>query len=402
MGEAGNDTVHMHIGPGCLGLGLVTAAGLEANLDVHLIAREASALPRSARFKALRKSDAGEESFALPVATLCKADTLGALEPDVRRLLTDTPQLLVTIAATTQGLEDRRGFLRELAEARGGAATVFIPCENDRGDSYPEIREELEALEVECRDTMVNRLCPEVRLDEGDGCYEVVIDELAEWVIQGEPDGHVALRALGGLDYVDFVADVVPYETRKRWLVNGAHLALAILARARNLASIDVAAAEPGRARWLARLHRGLIAALEERFPGMPDNEPYAADHVSAWMRHHDEVTRILRRLKRADPLPFFDDLERKLIEPVRMLGDLSPFPEIGQVLDRLHRVLSRATSYHDYGEFESFLPTLPTAIDVRMCERYRAMLAPLLGAEEAERRAGQLGVSLESHRRRA
>ena len=403
MVEAGESTAHLHIGPGCLGLGLVVAAGLEADLDVHLIAREASALPDSARFKALRKGSDGEAVIPLPISTLSKADTAEALPGEVRELTFNVPELLVTIAATTPGLEQRQAFLLTLAEARAASAsassTVFIPCENDPGKCYPELKAKLEGLGVECRDTMVNRLCPDLRLDPADGSFEVVVDEMAEWVIQGEADHQLALRALDGLAYVEFAPDVAPFETRKRWLVNGAHLALAILARARNIASIDIAAAAAGRTRWLEKLHRALIEALDRQHPGMRENDGYAASHVAAWARHEDRVMRILRRLRRAEPLPFFDDLERKLIEPLEMLEDLSRFPQVGDVLDRLHYVLLKGESYVDYGDFEDFLPSLATSVDVRMCSRYRQLLEPVLGGDEARARAESLGMALESHR---
>jgi len=403
MADTTLSTAHMHIGPGRLGLGLVVAAGLEAGLDVHLVTRKASSLPASARFKVLEKGDDGEKRVALPIVKVSKADTMEALPEEVQRLACHAPELLVTISATTKGLEERQAFLLALAGSRASsssaATTVFIPCENDPGECYSDLKARLEELGVECRDTMVNRLCPELHVDEADGVHEVVVDEMAEWVIQGGTNHQLALRALEALSYVEFVPDVRPYETRKRWLVNGAHLALAILARARNIPSIDIAAAEPGRSEWLAKLQEALIESLDQCHPEMAENHVYAARHVAAWMRHEDNVSRILNRLRRENPLPFFDDLERKLIEPIAMLEDLSRFPQVHYVLDRLHRVLQRATSYADYEKLQKILPSLSTSIDVRTCARYQELLTPIIGTAEARKRADNLGVALESHR---
>lgn len=402
MGEAGGRCAHVHIGPGCLGLGLIVNAGLDAKLDVHLIARLGSALPPSPHFKALEKGRKEERVYPLPVSTFSKAERLSALPPLVRQLLVDCPDLLVTVAATTEGFQERHDFLLELAAMRAevpGSNTAFIPCENDPGASYPEFRTAMEALGVDCRSTMVNRLCPTLKEDPSDGSYQVTVDEIAEWVIQGPPS-HLTLRALGELSYVQFVSDLMPYETRKRWLVNGAHLALAILAKARGIPSIDIAASEPGRAQWLEGLHGALIEALELEYPELKENVDYGASHVAAWTRHEDKVTRILRRLKRRDPLAFFDDLERKLIEPIALLGDLSPFNEVRYFLDRLHYLLGKAESYVDFGEFKSFMPTLPTSVDVRICTRYLEVIKPVLGPQEASVRAEGLGVALDGHRR--
>jgi hypothetical protein len=396
--------LHLHIGPGCLGLGLVTATSLDAGLDVYLLARSGSKLPYDARFKLLVKGESGETTIPLPVPPLAKADHVEDLADPVRGLVMDSEDLLVTVAATTEGLEARHQFLIDLARRRaalgGGRRTVVIACENDPGPRHPDLVEALEEVGAECLPTMVNRLCHDLEIDPVDGCHRVTVDEIAEWVIEGGPDGHAALAALAEVEHVDFVEDVVPFETRKRWLVNGAHLALAILARARNIASIDIAAAAVGRTRWLEQLHEPLIEALEQRHPGLTDNDLYASRQVSAWLRHEDGVTRILRRLRRAEPLPFFDDLERKLIEPLRSLDHPTNFEPVSYVLDRLHYVLSRAKSYVDYDEFETILPSLPTAVDVQMYARYRSMLVPLVGQAEAQRRADSLGVALESHRR--
>lgn len=403
MVGAGNNAAHLHIGPGCLGLGLIVATALEAGLDVHLVARAGSKLPGDPRFKALEKGEAVDLTYPLPVRTFCKADTFAALPDGVRDVILRTPALLITVSATTVGFEQRHRFFLDVAAARAvksdPGSTVFIPCENDPGASYPAFREELERMGVDCRDTMVNRLCPKLEPDSADGRLTVIVDEMAEWVVKGAPD-RPPLRALDQVPHVSFTPDLAPFETRKRWLVNGAHLALAILARARNIPSVDQAAARLGRTKWLEKLHEGLIQALDRKHPGMEKNAEYAARHVAAWSRHEDEVTRILRRLKRADPEPFFDDLERKLIEPVALLGDLSAFPQVEYVFDRLHYLLQRGKFYVDFGEFSAFLPTLPTSVDVRMSARYEQALRPVLGKQEAKLRAESLGVALEGHRK--
>jgi hypothetical protein len=397
-------SAHIHIGPGCLGLGLIVLAGVEADLAVHVIARAESDLPESPIFKALVKAESGEESVDLPVVTFSKSDTFEGLEDPVRDLIATVPELLVTIAATTDGLEERHGFLIKLAEARAqsGSAetTLFIPCENDPGKNYPSLKQKLAALDVECLDTLVNRLCPKVNND--NGWVEVIADEQAEWVIQAEPDHQHTLVSLGELSYVDFVPDVRPYETRKRWLVNGAHLALAIIAHAKRTVSIDEAASEPGRAQWLEKLHEVLIESLDSRYPGLDENQRYASRHVAAWTRHEHDVVRIMRRLRRANPVPFLDDLERKLVEPIVLLEDPWSSPQVRQVFNRLHMVLQRVRSYVDFKDLPSILPTLDRSVDVRTATRYKELLVPVMGEKAAGDRAEKLGVSLESHRVRA
>lgn len=402
QGEQGKAALHLHVGPGKLGIGLIAASSVEVGLDLCLVTHEASAIPSPATFTLVKKGEDGENSESWPEMEVSKADTLDALPDYVADLIRDVPELLVTIAATTEGLAARAPFLRELTSARvestNAVSTIFIPCENDCGKGYPGLKSALEDANVDCRETMVNRLCSDFDVDDS-GAVTVKVDELAEWVIEGDCGRHAALAALNHLEHVLFVSDVAPYEVRKRWLINGGHLALAITARASDIPTIDQAAADPARRIWLSRIHEALIEALEGNHPGLPDNKSYAADHVAAWIRHEDEVDRILRRLRRADPLPFFDDLERKLIEPARLLGDLSRFPELTYAFDRLHRVVQRPESYLDYDEFKVFLPTLPTSVDIKACSRYAELLRPVFGAKEADSRAEALGVAYDFHR---
>jgi Mannitol dehydrogenase C-terminal domain len=377
------------------------AAGVDAGLDVHLVTRESSELPDASRFSALVKGEGGETRIGLPVATFSKADTLETMCSEARDLIVGVPQLLVTASVAADGLEERKGFLLQIAEARTTSsraeATQFIPCENDPGIGYEELRQQLTSLGVECLDTLVNRLCPK-RLVEGTR-VEVIADELAEWVIEAELDHRQALAALGELPYVAFVADVRPYETRKRWLVNGGHLALAIVAHAKRIVSIDQAASEPGRADWLAKLHKVLIESLDARWPGLEDNKQYASRHVASWARHEDDVVRIMKRLRRANPVPFLDDLERKLVEPLALLDDAWSALAVRRVFDRLHVVLQRGRSYVDFKDFPSILPTLDRSVDQRTTSRYEELLVPIVGEAAASERAARLGVALDSHR---
>jgi hypothetical protein len=118
------------------------------------------------------------------------------------------------------------------------------------------------------------------------------------------------------------------------------------------------------------------------------------------WLRHEHDVTLILRRLQRLNPLPFFDDLERKLVEPFENLG-IAGSPEARLVFDRLHAVLRRPEAYVDFALLARKLPRLPFSVDVQACLRYEKLLARVLGDEVAGRRRDELVTAFDRHRSR-
>lgn len=395
---------HLHIGAGRLGLGLIAATGVQAGLELHVLDKpRTDGAPERLRVELQLRGEDGERRLSpYETASLSCGTTVGDLRPAARAALLQTPHLLVTTAVRTEGVAVCGPFLLELARLRADSpharTTTFIAGENDPGRTYGELKAALAALGVDCRDTMVNRLCPSVVVGATPEVRLVTVDTLAEWVIAGAPTG-AALEALATVDYVRFVDEIEPYEVRKRWLVNGAHLALAIFARRHGLTSIDVAVAEPGRTEWVGKLHEQLIAALELRHPGLDGNAAYAADHVRAWLRHRHDVSLILRRLRRLDLVPFFDDFERKLGEPLRLLGGVARSPHAQAMLDDLDRILHRRNAYVDARELPSRLPRLPLDADVRACVRYRELLEGLLESGEAARREAALSAALGRHR---
>jgi len=325
--------------------------------------------------------------------------------PAVRAAIDDAPHLLITTAVTTAGIPAVAPIILELLDARSrrdDVTTTFIAGENDPGETYPELAEELTRLRVDCRRTMVNRLCFEPEELQRDGARVVRADGLAEWLIEGEPSTP-ALAALAALDHVTFVADVEPFEVRKRWLVNGGHLALAILAREYKQPRLDHAATAEGRTAWLRRLHSVLIGPLQRRYPELTGNDAYAAAHVNAWIRHEDRATRVLRRLRRADIGPFLRDVHRKLGEPL-MAPEMNRGDSrhvIEELLRSLHAVLCSLEQYEDLQEIYEDPSLLDEAVDDNCTSLYCWWLAALLDDETAELRGRELREAFADHRDR-
>ncbi|MFI2706870.1 mannitol dehydrogenase family protein, partial [Nocardioides sp. CER28] len=185
------------------------------------------------------------------------------------------------------------------ADADGGPLAV-VPCDNLRRngaavgrvvaelaaevarDLDPQLPEWIER-QVSFVDTEVDRITPRTTADDvevvrrltgvDDPC-PVVTEPFTEWTLAGDfPGGRPAWEAAGAR----FVDDVTPYETRKLWLLNGAHSLLAYAAGAVGHKTVADAVADRRCRGWVeewwdeAARHLALPtadyrAALRERF----------------------------------------------------------------------------------------------------------------------------------------
>ncbi|MCA1982161.1 mannitol dehydrogenase family protein [Nocardioides nematodiphilus] len=190
------------------------------------------------------------------------------------------------------------------ARARaGGGALAIVPCDNlpDNGKVVRRVVLELAAeaaaggdrdlpawitAHVSFVSTEVDRITPRttpadieaVRRATGrDDACPVVTEPFTEWTLAGDfPGGRPAWEAAGAR----FVEDVTPYETRKLWLLNGAHSLLAYAGSALGHTTVAEAIADPRCRSWVeawwdeagdhltlpAEALAGYRVALAERF----------------------------------------------------------------------------------------------------------------------------------------
>ena len=184
------------------------------------------------------------------------AADVAALREDARAPVGTAPARLVA------GLLARR-------DSDAGPLTL-VPCDNlpdngrvletvlrDMADAVdPTLRAWLDTS-VSTAATMVDRITPEptdadrraVLAATGiDDRSPVATEPFSEWVICGNfPGGRPAWETAGAV----LTHDVVPFENRKLWLLNGAHSLLAYAGPLRGAATVDEAVADPTCARWL-------------------------------------------------------------------------------------------------------------------------------------------------------
>jgi fructuronate reductase len=213
--------------------------------------------------------DALRRYFASPAVALV---TTTVTEAGYRRdgtggLDTAAPDVIADIAALTAGsgsLSTTPGRLVAglLARRAAGAGPIaIVPCDNvpDNGAMAHRVITDLAALvdpalvgwideNVSFVTTMVDRITPrttDADVAEAGDPLAVVTEPFSEWVLSGEfPGGRPAWDAR-------FVDDVRPFETRKLWLLNGAHSIMAYAGSIRGHQTVADAIADPVVAGWV-------------------------------------------------------------------------------------------------------------------------------------------------------
>ena len=154
--------------------------------------------------------------------------------------------------------------------AAGGGPLAVVPCDNlpENGAAAATVVTDFASMvdpslgawieqNVRFVTTMVDRITPATADSDIAAAEEligladaapVVTEPFSEWVLSGEfPGGRPAWETAGAR----FVTDIVPFEERKLWLLNGAHSLLAYGAGARGHTTIAEAMDDPTCRVWL-------------------------------------------------------------------------------------------------------------------------------------------------------
>ncbi|SDR84300.1 fructuronate reductase [Paraoerskovia marina] len=219
----------------------------------------------------------------------------------------------------------------------GAGPIAVVPCDN-LPENGPVLRGVLLGLadavdpalaawieaEVSFVSTMVDRITPETTESDVDGVLAgtgvtdrapVVTEPFSEWVLAGEfPAGRPDWAAAGAL----FVDDVAPHETRKLWMLNGAHSTIAYVGSLRGHGNVAEAIADPqvrdAVDAWWSEARQGLdvsaevvddyCAALVERFANTAIDHRLAQIGTDGSQKLPVRVLPTLRRERAAGNMP--------------------------------------------------------------------------------------------------
>ena len=382
-----------------LALGLILPIADELDLPSHLIGRPGPESTASygvsfAPSQPLRFY--GLESFTGP-------ERLEQAKPEILQATEDGRPMLIT-ATLRAGIEKRYEFVRELLAGRSSEAeTVFFACENSPHPLYTKLREEFEPAGIQFPATVVNRICPKF-LEPDEGRRVVRAHECGEWLIARPSQAETIVSLLEGSKFVSFHApeEIMALEKRKRWIVNGGQLYLAILAHDADEESLVQAANTPGLRDLVNHFHNEAIRVLKAEHPELVENLDYCVKHCVAFCEVADEVPRMVA-MQRADLTPFFETFRRRIGEPAALAAETSDghVPEVfQQVAEAVDSLLEKDRAY-DWSDPQN--PEQPAVLsaetDARAVKAYAKMLTGWVAAEEIEEKCERLGVILRTHR---
>jgi hypothetical protein len=260
------------------------------------------------------------------------------------------PDTILLTTALRDGLTPSVPFIARLIEARAHAAIdtplFVIACENRLDSTW--IRDEVArqtglafsrigpSANIHFLPCISDRICSMPEYDQHADCAYVPVEPYAKWTIERAGPIRQLEEALNhvvnGQRRVEFVDDIMPYRRQKLWLVNGPHLALALLARARGESAINLFLRSPLNEILFRAVQRELAIAVRFATSDLGDMESFNQRIFERFRDYPDVVDRVASRLRRNRLEEFVTDLDAKLGEPVRLIlerthGDVAQVP---------------------------------------------------------------------------
>jgi hypothetical protein len=393
--------LHLNVGPSALALGLLIPMTQEAGFEVCVVGRPGERSPN--RFGISGSGPTGRLRYR-QVDWFEGPESVDDLPPEVARAIDGPGPVLIT-GSLRGAISDRCRFITEVLQRRPSVAeTIVLACENAPRAGYQEIRTVCEETGAIMLDTVVNRMCVTLPRD-SEGRRMVSAHPLGEWLVARPqpPFASSILSALEELDEFETVDDIKARYDRKLWMVNGAHQALALMARRANADNRledgdDLRQAlRPPTAARLGHIHNAMNEALRVAHPYLEGNIDYSVAHVEAYAEHPDSVARVLAAYRRLDLIPFLEALDERIAAPARICHerDLSIEP-FSHIIDVFLELVANIDSFEDNIAVRS----TPIAVgsDIKVVERFAAMLTPWAG-ESIEKQVGHFARLMADHR---
>ena len=317
----------------------------------------------------------------------------------------------------------RREFVEGILAMRPpGAETMLLPCENAPDGVYEEIANSCRDDGLSVLRTVVNRMCM-ARDPDIDGRRMVFAHPLGEWLIERPARAGGILSALEAAGEVEVVDDIEARHDRKLWMVNGAHQALALMARKGSQKVLRIPTASDASQRpltageelddmslsgrdvavvaRLSHLHGAMDDALANEHPGLEGNLDYAEEHVVAYAEHPDSIKRVLEAFRREDLAPFVKTLDLRLARPARICHGLgrsvAPFAFVFDIFEDL---AADRDAFLDAEQVRLAPHLIDSEADARAVAAYARLVDGWMMGEEAEKRVSRFMKGLAAHRR--
>jgi hypothetical protein len=388
--------LHVQFGPSPLALGLLIPASRAAAFDVAIIGRPGDRSP--VRYGRSISGPHGRLVYTT-VQWFEGPSTFDDLPDDLRARIASAEPLLVASTLRDQIIERTELVERVLRARPAGCETVVLACENAPHRAYNDIAGVADETGTLMLQTVVNRMCIASEND-SDGRRLVSAHPLGEWLIERPARSMELLEQLATATEVEIVDDISARHDRKLWMVNGAHQALALMARRANHPDLPLAARDPTVAARVSHIHAAMNDALEKVHPELSDNLDYAVAHVQAYSEHPDSINRVLGQFNRSRLASFFVMLDDRLGRPARICArnGVSTAPFVA-VINQLDQLLANVDAYQDAESLRNGIAGIDPDRDVEAVRAYEDLLTDWMADQEIARRARYVEAVLAQHR---
>lgn len=316
----------LNFGPGALGLGLIGPRAIGAGFRFHLAGRRTGSRELVShqldQNRAYRATD-GTEVVDYPVDGFYFYE-----EPEgsdaAAKFIEEAPSLIITTTARA-GQPKVASFLRDCLERRFAAGNdgliALAPCENNVAPQMLRLHREFLESGLIMLHSMVDRICERPEISTGD-FVEVRTERPSEWVVEIDAPtaAGVSGERLGAyLDRmgVQLVSDIEPDRERKRLMMNGPQMCLALFARVSGYKRLGEFLATERGTQALAGLLNEYGMDLQYRQAEMLDGE---LREVQDWYGRRlanfdDDIARLLAQLEAGNAGPPLLDAQKRLME---------------------------------------------------------------------------------------
>jgi hypothetical protein len=394
------EVAHIHIGPGPLGLGLPVAVSTSLdNAQTHVVGKPGLAHPPYFQ-RTVYARDGSHKSESVPVASFSCPEG-ASVGPQLARGVADAELVLITVAVR-DGIAQRAQLIDSIIEqCPHDRAVAFVACENTLTDAHRKVIGGL-APRVQRVRSIVDRVCtwPDLATAPPHPRH-VVYHEVGEWILEAPNPKSTLARAIGEASDVCLVDDrhFAAYGDRKTWLVNGLHLDAALRGRARNQPELWRVIAEPEVLTAIQEIIDVMQGAYTRRH-GMRVESPWALDRLRVVCQLPDSADRVLKSLRRVNPVGFIEGFERRIAVPARIAASSRALPPcLDELAEDLTDVLCDLEQYTDWSELRpGQLTPGQDAATVKALER------ALIGWTRrglVDREVARLADALRRHRRK-
>lgn len=333
---------HIHLGTGALGLGLTCWATAQRDMNIYLVNRHKDGDARNdsiRRNKGYYVRNSGtkfEEKIQISGLYYSNVDSDVV---DIENIIRDPKTVLLTTALKEGGVDAMAPLMARLLQARAESGVdsklFFVACENAINSQevkriFSHIDDEDLKNKIESHvyflNSVVDRICNKPAMEQDK--VVVLCENYARWHIEKASDDRKHSLSINEIfphidDSIRIESRLEPFVYRKKWIVNSAHLIIAMYAHYFDFERIDSFVLQNKSGSALFRL---ILEEIKQVFLHWNEDNYvfFSEERINRYVNavhtristHPQSVSDATTRFKPDTLVEFYKDLHRKISDP--------------------------------------------------------------------------------------